>query len=487
MRTAVLLVLVLAAVAVAAPVPPPTAREAAQLVEKLGSQDFVEREAATKRLDELGVLALDELRGACKSEDPEVAERAKDLVRKIERRASSDRALAPAVVELDAKDTPVDDVLAALSKQSGYEVVLGGLKADELAAKKVTVATGKVPFWTAVLKVCDAAELQLSGVSGFVAPGSVPYYGRANQIRGILEDAKTRVAAEPEKAVVLEGRAGGKKRPASVHGAVLVEAFDLPRGASSPQVSAAVLQFWPEPRVAWQSVVSHRTTKATDPEGRKITPDVTPPPAPPPPIRPGRGPLVREVEGGLAVVPGFKPNIRQAVVKFKPGEERATVARELTGSVVGLVRSAVEPLATVPLDADKAVTVTGQAGVELTASVRAGADGKQVAKVTLSFPPAAVDPARPGEELTGVKPPAAGGNRTVLGVRVTDAAGAPFDLALAEQASDFDPTGRRIVVKLTLTLGAAKDGPTVPAKVAFWGTTPRPVEVAFALKDVPLR
>jgi hypothetical protein len=32
-----------------------------------------------------------------------------------------------------------------------------------------------------------------------------------------------------------------------------------------------------------------------------------------------------------------------------------------------------------------------------------------------------------------------------------------------------------------------KDGATEPAKVTFWGTTVRQVEVPFALKDVPLR
>src|SRR5262245_47460051 len=106
MRAAFLLGFVLVTCAVAAPVPQPGAREAAQLVEKLGSADFAEREAAMKRLDELGAIALDELRAACKSDNPEIADRAKELVRKIERRVSSDKALAPTTVELDAKNVP---------------------------------------------------------------------------------------------------------------------------------------------------------------------------------------------------------------------------------------------------------------------------------------------------------------------------------------------------------------------------------------------
>jgi hypothetical protein len=239
------------ALTVAAPVPQPNAREAALLVEKLGSTEFDEREAAGKRLEELGVLALDDLRAACKSENPEIADRAKDLVRKIERRVSSDRALAPTVVELEAKDAPLEVVLAALSKQAGCEVVLGGLKAEDLAEKKITLTTGKVPFWSAVLKVCEAGELQVAVVSSFVAPGSMPYYGRPSKT-----DAKLRGASDPNAAVVLEARDGTKKRPASVHGAVLVEAFEAPKGALLPVTSGALLQFWPEPKLAWQSVAN---------------------------------------------------------------------------------------------------------------------------------------------------------------------------------------------------------------------------------------
>jgi hypothetical protein len=144
---------------------------AARLVEKLGDADFHAREAATQRLEELGPAALDALRAACRSDDPEVARRAGELVGRIERRAANERVLAPTVVELAAADARLDAVLADLSKQSGYGLGLGGPKGGELAAKKVTLKTGKVPFWEAVRAVCDAADLQVASVGGFVAPG----------------------------------------------------------------------------------------------------------------------------------------------------------------------------------------------------------------------------------------------------------------------------------------------------------------------------
>jgi hypothetical protein len=497
--TSFVLIAALAAITVAAPVPPPGPREAAQLVEKLGSQSFAEREAATKRLDELGVLALGELRAACKSEDPEVASRAKDLVAKIERRISNERAIAPTMVELDAKDIPLDAVLAALSKQAGCEVVLGGLKPDELAGKKVTVATGKVPFWTAVLWVCDAAELQVANVSGFVAPGSMPYLARPGK-PGAGE--ARRVAAVPSLAVVLEAR-DSKKRPASVHGAVLVEAFELPKIAASNDVAAAVLQIWPEPKLAWQSASNLKITKSVGTDGAKLVPDLTPPRAMPQVERlGGRMAVIRNPDGSITVVnpdaknpisagPNFTANVRQTLVKLKTGEKVASV---LTGSVYGQVRSVPEPLVTIALDGQKPISATGRTDSELTASLFTNDKGREFVIVKLTYNPLTVQPVRaseelvkPGDDNATVKPGPDGNNQTIHGLRITDADGKAFDATLASATNDFDHTGsRRIVMNLRLELPATKDAPAAPTKVVFWGTYLKSVEVPFALKDVPL-
>ena len=241
--------------------PPGGKSHAARLVEQLGSDDFAEREAASKELAALGPVAFPEVRAGCLSTDPEVAQRARELSHRIGRRIDNEKTLAPTMVELTADDTPLDTVLADLSKQSNYNVVLGGLKPDDLAAKKVTIKTGRVAFWDAVRQVSDAADLQLASVGGFTAPGSLPYMhrssnmpgaGRVQQlaadrppplgfvppavpfapgpIAGRLEAAKTataRTAPLPNTSVVLEPR-DGKKRPWAVFGAVCVEAFPVP-------------------------------------------------------------------------------------------------------------------------------------------------------------------------------------------------------------------------------------------------------------------
>lgn len=480
----------LAAVVVGAPVPPPTAREATQLVEKLGSEDFAEREAASKRLNELGLLALAEVRAATKSENAEVANRAKELVRTIERRVANERAIAPTTVELDLTDTPLDAVLAELSKQAGCEVVLGGLKPDQLAAMKITVATGKVPFWAAVVKVCDAGKLQVAGAGGFFAPGAMPYAPR----QAPKGEAPFRVAANPGNAVILEAR-DGPKRPASVHGAVLIEAFELPKAAASNTVAAVVLQVWPEPRLAWQTTADVKVTKAIDATGRVLVPDFTQSVALPQvqPVGKGGVIVVRHPDGTvtivnpgaanpLAVGPNFTPNARQALVKLKTGVNTAT---ELTGSVYGLVRSPPEPLVVITLNARNEVTATGPAGTEATATLNTNADGKQTVNVTLTYDPLKVNPVRTSDELPDVKL-TPNGNLSVHGLRVTDADGKAFDLALVKAVNSFDNTRQgRIILAMRLDLSAAKDN-GVPAKLVFWGNYAKPVGVPFALKDVPL-
>jgi hypothetical protein len=282
--------------------------------------------------------------------------------------------------------------------------------------------------------------------------------------------------------VVLEARGAAKKRPACVHGAILVEALELPN-AAAPDARAAVLQFWPEPKITWEAVAYTKITKATDERGQKLLPDLTVPPPEPVP-QPG---IQRGGRGAAPVttVKLKKPNVRQAVVKLKPGAERTELARELTGSAYALVRSAVEPVAALTLDPQKPVVVTGQSGTEMTAAIRTDARGKRFVDVTLSFAHS-VDPVGPRDELPDGKPAARGGNRTVSGVQITDADGAAFALALAGQESALDRFTRRIVVKLALEPVVAKDGPTVPARVVFWGTVIKPVEIPFALKDVPL-
>jgi hypothetical protein len=67
-----------------------TTQEAARidlLIKQLGSEQFAEREAAERELAGYGEQALPALRRAARSRDPEVRQRAKDLLQRIKSKA----------------------------------------------------------------------------------------------------------------------------------------------------------------------------------------------------------------------------------------------------------------------------------------------------------------------------------------------------------------------------------------------------------------
>ena len=304
-RLALFAVLLLVALAPAAP---PTPAEIRDLVRQLGSDEFADREAAEKKLDTAGAPALDELRTALRSENPEVARRARELVRKIQRRLENEKTLAPTLVELRATDERLDDVLAELSKQSQFTVVLGGLKQAELANRKITLSTGgQTPFWSAVLRFCAAADLQVASAGGFLAPDATPYLGLAP--RGV------RIAAKTDQAIVLEGRGDARRRPAAVHGAVLIEAVPFPKGAH-PAGPAALIQVWPEPKLAWREVNGAKVSSAVGTDGKKLAIDASGPP-----IIVGRG---RHPRGGTIIIVRNADGQREWSATAKASQARAS-------------------------------------------------------------------------------------------------------------------------------------------------------------------
>jgi hypothetical protein len=341
-----------------------------------------------------------------------------------------------------------------------------------------------------VLKVCDAADLQVASVGGFLAPGAMPYRGRPA--------VGLRVAAKPNQTVVLEPRGDAKRRPAAVYGAVLVEAIPFPKSTALDQ--SALLQAWPEPRLQWEATTELKVAKATGAGGDHLIAEaatVTPNGV----IRrtedgvifvrnpDGSVTAVRDTGGAFQLPGGFKPNPRQAVVRFKAGEKPAESVKELAVSLFANVRTGVEPLSRAGgLERNKPATGAGNAGVDLSITYRNDPNGKLMASVTVSYEARAVQPVGVGDDLPGARPGTGigVGNYTVHGIQVTDAEGKPYTLGLSSGANQFDPTGKRVVLKLQLELHPDKEGHGPPAAVTFWGTHSRQVEVPLNFKDVPL-
>lgn len=472
---------------VAAQQPAPAPVEISALIKQLGSDDYTKRESASKRLNAVGAPALAELCVATRSENPEVVRRAHELVRKIEYRIDNEKTLAPTLVSLDAKNERLDDVLAALSRQARCDVVLNGAKLRELADRRITVTTSG-PFWDAVLAVCDAAGLKIAGAGGFYTAEALAFPGDTS--KGV------RATRYDNLAVVLEARGTASRPPAAVYGAVLVEVLPLPNAA--PDTHSALLQIWPEPRLAWGTTNGVRVRSAIDANGGRLTCE----PASVAPLavlsnRPKRLIVVRQPDGGARFLKegstgldstlDFKPNARQAVVRFKPGETPTTALKELNLAVLGTVRSGLEPLSEITgLKLNAMPTGRGIANVEFTIRYGQAPDGKYAATATVIYDRASVTPAGPGIDLPGTKPGKAGtGNQSIHGVRITDADEKPFTLGLLAASIQPDRQGRETMT-LTLELHPDKNGHGPPATASFWGSYARPVEVPVVLKAVPL-
>lgn len=475
-------VLALAAVPLAAadpPVAPPAA--VADLVAQLGSDDYPRREAASKKLDAVGPAALPALRAAARSANPEVARRAGDLAARIGRRAANERALDPTLVDLTADNAPLAAVLADLSKQAGFPVVVGGANAAEVADDRLTVRTGRVPFWRAVLAVCEAADLRIRSVSGYPAPGTTA-----------LADLG-RAAAVPADGVVLEAAGVAAPRPAAVYGAVLVEGVRLPTADPPADEAVALLLVWPEPRLNWHAPASARVDRAATPAGGRLAV------IPPDPLPAGRAEVVRRAggrvvmveanpSGPLPTVAGYTPNLRQAAVRLKPGPPPAPARADLTGAVFGVIRSEVEPLVRLAgLTPGAAAEGTHRVGVEMRAVVNRRAGGWEVS-ADLLYNPSEVRPAGGDSVARSEFVPRGGaaGRLALNGLRVADAAGRRYELTATAVSRDLRVDAARVSVRVTARLDPPDGGAGDPAEVGFWASYPQPVEVPFALKDVPL-
>jgi hypothetical protein len=130
----------------------------ADLIAKLGSKKFSERQAATRSLAALGLHALEALHKATDSPDAEVSRRAQILIRKIVKQDETAKVLKPTRVHLVYKDTPLETALEDLRQKSGISIGLrpGG---KNLAGRTITLDTGETSFWQAFDQFCAKAGL----------------------------------------------------------------------------------------------------------------------------------------------------------------------------------------------------------------------------------------------------------------------------------------------------------------------------------------
>jgi hypothetical protein len=464
MRATVLLLLLSAsgAIAVAPPGPP-----AADLVRRLGADDFFEREAAAAILDEIGGQALPALRAARTSPDPEVRRRASDLVQRIERREDVLRALRPTRLRLVCKDVPIDKAVADFASRSGGQVELQPGPRN----RRITLDTGETTFWEALARLEAAAGL----TEHEEAPVDGPVTGKRRIV--YLDEATLAPFRKYDGPLVLED---GKPpaRPTCRFGALRLQITDV-TALPDNQVSLA-LRITPEPRLAWQGLVALRIQRAIDEHGQALT-HLGPYYAGPISPAVGERPVVAVLDSRRELPRNLGK--RTVAVKLLRTGKPAKQLRELHGALSGWVRTQPEELVRIaPILASAGKTFTGKDGTVFAVRSASRIGARCTVRLAVTPPLLVGDLLPPGARLRRGGPHllAAKALRPEnCPVRLLDARGRTIPIATAERER---PAGDEALL-YTVTFTAERHEPAV---LAFTERRSVLVTFPFVLKDVPL-
>jgi hypothetical protein len=483
-----------------------------RLVDRLGSGGFRDRESATRELDNVGEPALDALRKAAASTDPETRRRAADLVERINGRLSVARVLAPTSVQFDYKDKPLADAVADLGRQIGTTITLH--EQSKFRGRTITAATpGPVPLWEAVELFCRKAELHewdgLTPVPGLAAPqtpAQIQGMGGFNgQVVFLNRNGRSRPTGPPSTAVVLLDGPGGPL-PTSHGGAVRVRV--LPPNTPMPNTAVGAddlvlpLQVSAEPKLNWQAAADVRVDRAMDDAGRPLTATAVLP------MMPVDEDELILVNGMVVQAPARRAG--PVGVRVRRGDKPAKKIVELAGTVAAHVRLA-EPLAVVdaPLKA-AGQPIRGGHGVTLNIrSISRGESGEVTLSADVRMPPdvqlqqgvgalnmngavfagqvviqggGAIRFGAGGPQPAGQALPS--GTTEYQGLALEDAAGKRFTapkgvVELSHLAQDG------MTLRVTATFRPAEKTQE-PARLVFTATRPATIDVPFTIKDVPL-
>ena len=208
-----------------------------EMIKSLGDSSFEVREKAEKDLGLAGEPALEQLRKARKSEDPEIRRRTESLIKKIETESDNKKLIDPKKITMKHVDASVTEVIADLVKQSGYRIVLED-KSRALESKKISVEMKDASFWEALQTISMKANLvEVAGLQGARGNPIKVEFPKVNIFPGAVPKL---VPAVPEKEVE-EPKIQPKKGVNKDTRTQDVKVLFVPQEKAKPVVPPAVL------------------------------------------------------------------------------------------------------------------------------------------------------------------------------------------------------------------------------------------------------
>jgi hypothetical protein len=325
----------------------PDAQRISRLINQLGSKKFQEREQAANELDAAGATVLAALQRAGHHPDPEVSRRAESLAQRIEKRLETAQLLQPKHVRLRLRDTPLDEAIADLARQTGFalEAPVGAHN------QRITLDTGETTFWQALDQFCRKAGLVEQPPSPAAQTAS-PEFRVMNGRNGIIVNnviisssgRQAGYGANGDGALRL---ASGKapSGPTCYAGAVRIRALTGERNPRIPGLRSGEAGFWlevmPQPKMGWQAVLDVQVEKAIDEHGQPLLPSADAKEASPEIMMRGGRPIILNAETGQTV------DVRTFPVRLKLGDRPSRNLKELSATISAQVQTAMEPLVTV--------------------------------------------------------------------------------------------------------------------------------------------
>jgi hypothetical protein len=493
------------------------AKRIGDLVAKLGSREFLEREEATKALLGAGAPALEYLQKAADCSDAEVRRRAGQIIARIEKDIDTARLLKPKRIHLIYHNTPISEAVADFAKLSGCPLHLDGDRV-RLASRKITLDTGDVTLWEALDQFCRAAGLREQHGPHPANPSTQAVNHENVHLREMLAMQRRGIAippprVEPGRVILVEGQ---ESQPISQFGGVrmriLPSTIHNSGHANSSEEVVLALEVSPEPGIDWRGVLEARVEKAVDSTGREVKQVLATPVSNNESVN-DRTAMGFKVVGNNAVVwnnvvvnnavvwdvdfdnhffTGQPPG--EIPIRLKLNEREIKPLHEIRGVVFAQVQSPLEPI----IHADKILqaegkTFKGPDGSFLKVDKAKQVDNGQITvRATLRAPSTGEDAlammqgaifVRRFNRRMAFMAQQEGETKAVERFALQDAKGRNFQLVTSEVSAQFN--GLEVTQDFRL-LYQSKQGLEEPTQLVYSGQRIVTVEIPFVFKDVPV-